>query len=354
MEKALEEAGVHPQVIASPDAVDGALPLAHAPCTVFKVHGDYLDTRIKNAPHELEKYDDRTNTLLDRIFDEYGLIVCGWSAEWDTALRAALERCKGHRFTTYWVSRSEPNDIAKPLIVLRRAAILSTSGADSFFPQLTEKVISLDDLTQPHPMTAKVAVATLKRYIVEDKHAIRLHDLIIVEETEQSRQAVFAPEFLKTISLIQPDSLARWLKECEARMDTLLHLYIHGCRWGKPEHHNLWIRCLARLGSITQADFNNAGRSDLIYYPALLLLYGGGVAAVAANDYALLNGLLSDTTCSIVQSSWSGDTKAAWIVQMLYTYWDKFRSLTSQSRYPVSDYYSGPKKLDHDFESNPW
>ena len=46
MEQALEEAGIHPQVIASPDAVDGALPLVHAPCTVFKVHGDYLDTRM--------------------------------------------------------------------------------------------------------------------------------------------------------------------------------------------------------------------------------------------------------------------------------------------------------------------
>ena len=107
-----------------------------------------------------------------------------------------MERCKGHRFTTYWVSRSEPNDVAKPLIALRRAVVLSTPGADDFFSQLMEKAISLDDLMQPHPMTAKIAVATLKRYIAEDRHAIRLHDLID-EETERTRRAVLDQDFLK-------------------------------------------------------------------------------------------------------------------------------------------------------------
>jgi hypothetical protein len=28
--------------------------------------------------------------LLDRILDEFGLIVCGWSADWDTTLRAGM------------------------------------------------------------------------------------------------------------------------------------------------------------------------------------------------------------------------------------------------------------------------
>jgi hypothetical protein len=121
-------------------------------------------------------------------------------------------------------------------------------------------------------------------------------------------------------------------------MDTLLHLYILGCRWGKPEHHRLWIRSLERLGSISPVDFDNASSSDLIYYPALLLLYGGGMAAVTADDYALLNGLLSVATCSIVQRSWSRDTKAAWIVQMLYNYADKFTCLKPNSGFPVSDY----------------
>ena len=33
------------------------LPLVHQRCCVVKLHGDYLDTRIKNTPEELAAYD---------------------------------------------------------------------------------------------------------------------------------------------------------------------------------------------------------------------------------------------------------------------------------------------------------
>jgi hypothetical protein len=31
----------------------------------------------------LAEYDENLNQILDRIFDEYGLIICGWSADYD-------------------------------------------------------------------------------------------------------------------------------------------------------------------------------------------------------------------------------------------------------------------------------
>ena len=79
MEKALEEIGVAPTVISTTDQLAGSLPLAHSGATVIKLHGDYLDTRIKNTELELAAYDKAPDVLLDRIFDEYGLIVSGWS-----------------------------------------------------------------------------------------------------------------------------------------------------------------------------------------------------------------------------------------------------------------------------------
>ena len=67
----------------------------HNACTIVKVNGDYLDSRIKNSEAELASYDStRIDALLDRTFDEYGLVVCGWSAEWDSGLRMAIERTK--------------------------------------------------------------------------------------------------------------------------------------------------------------------------------------------------------------------------------------------------------------------
>jgi NAD-dependent SIR2 family protein deacetylase len=89
IENALREAGVEPTVISSDDSAKGATPLVHSRCTVIKLHGDYLDTRIKNTDAELGSYTSAIDTLLDEVFDRFGLIVVGWSGEWDAALRAA-------------------------------------------------------------------------------------------------------------------------------------------------------------------------------------------------------------------------------------------------------------------------
>ena len=64
MEKALEEAGVVPDVLSSVDQVHGAKPLIHMNCCVFKIHGDYMDTRIRNTPSELGKYPEEYETFL--------------------------------------------------------------------------------------------------------------------------------------------------------------------------------------------------------------------------------------------------------------------------------------------------
>ena len=56
LEKALEEAGVEPVVISSEEQVRGMVPLVHTQHCLVKLHGDYLDTRIRNTPSELSEY----------------------------------------------------------------------------------------------------------------------------------------------------------------------------------------------------------------------------------------------------------------------------------------------------------
>jgi hypothetical protein len=80
MEVALSDEGIQPSVVSTIDAIEGALPIVHSPCTVIKVHGDYLDSRLRNTASELEVYEPALNEYLDRLFDEFGMIVCGWSA----------------------------------------------------------------------------------------------------------------------------------------------------------------------------------------------------------------------------------------------------------------------------------
>jgi hypothetical protein len=90
IETALKDIGIIPIVLSNPDSIDGAPPIIFNKCTIIKVNGDYLDTRIRNTYSELANYEGPVDLLLDRIFDDFGLIICGWSAKWDIALKKAI------------------------------------------------------------------------------------------------------------------------------------------------------------------------------------------------------------------------------------------------------------------------
>lgn len=336
MELALEEVGITPQVVASPDSAEGALPLAHSRCTVLKVHGDYLDSRIKNSPAELSEYHDNTNRLLDQIFDEYGLIACGWSAEWDVALLAAIERCKGRRFSSYWVARGEPTNKAKALIALRLATVIHAGGADEFFSELADKLISLDEISRPHPLSPAVAVATLKRYIASDESRIQLSDLV-QNETERAYIRLCSPEFLaEKVSLDSTGFLSK-LDVYNAHLAMPLGLMIHGCHWGRTQHLQLWMRMLERFAGIEGVLVPFIAAPDLRMYPATLLLYGGGLAAVIGRQFDTLAALLERT-----QARRLNDERLPAVIAVMEsrTIFDVVRALPGmEKRYtPLSDY----------------
>ena len=90
IENALGQVGVEPVVLSTPQQVADAEPLAQMNCCVIKLHGDYLSPESLNTAEELSKYQPATKVLLKRIATEFGLIVCGWSADWDKALRGIL------------------------------------------------------------------------------------------------------------------------------------------------------------------------------------------------------------------------------------------------------------------------
>ena len=291
LEQALEEAGIVPTVISTPDAAEGAMPLAHSRCTVIKVNGDYLDTRIKNTPAELAEYDERIDRLLDQVFDEYGLIICGWSGEWDTALIAALERCKNRRFTTFWAAyQGKVSDNATGLIELRKAQMIPIESADDFFGRISEKVTALKEYDKPHPLSPKLAVASLKRYIAEDRHRIALRDLV-VEETNQVCDAISNEHFPPGGQFSAEELIGR-VRRYESVTEILQALMVHGCFWGEEKHQYLWIQTLQRVANVSERGGCLTAWLDLKLYPALLLLYSGGIAAIAAGRYDTLRSLL--------------------------------------------------------------
>lgn len=293
LELALEDVGVVPTTLATPDAVEGALPLAHTNCTILKVHGDYLDARIRNTPDELARYDERIDLLLDRLFDEYGLVVCGWSAEWDAALRDAMLRSPTRRFTMYWAARGDLSPEASSVLESRRGVRVPISDADSFFTELEEKVRSLAELQAPHPLSAKVAVATLKRYMAEDRYRIRLHDLVADEVTRVERETSL--EAMPVQGDPQFKALRPRLQKYEAICETLIALMATGARWADSQHLPLLTGVLERLGNRWREPLSGlSAHIALLDYPATLAMYCAGLGAVAGNRLDSLSRLLGE------------------------------------------------------------
>ena len=294
MERALEEAGIVPTVLSTPDHVKGALPLMHMQCCVLKVHGDYLDVRIRNTPAELDDYPPEFNCLLARIFDEFGLLVCGWSGDWDSALRNAIYRAPSRRFTTYWAARGDPGEEARKLITHRKAQVIPIEGADTFFQTVQQQVTAFEDFSRPHPLSMEAAVASLKRFLSESRYRIQLADLVddavgrIVERT--SGEDFSAGEAEPT-----SETITARVRAYEAACSTLLAMATVGGRWAEEDHVPIWQHALQRLSEQTSLPGN--GRRppwhELQQYPATLLLYALGLGMTQAQRYQFLERVLS-------------------------------------------------------------
>ena len=292
VETALSDKGVVPTILSSPDQVQGALPLIHTRCCVFKVHGDYLDTRIRNTPAELDGYPPEFDQLLDRIFDEFGLIVCGWSAEWDGALREAIYRAPSRRFSTYWAARGAPGDEAQRLISHRGAQVIRIENADSFFQTVQQHVESIEQFSRPHPLSTEAAVASLKRYLPESRYRIQLSDLI--DKTVERVAEVTSGEAFAVQGGPTPtsESVTARVRRYEAACSTLLAVATVGGFWAEEEQYPVWQRALERLGSTALSDGYTLW-IELQRYPATLLLYALGIGAVDADRLLFLRRLLA-------------------------------------------------------------
>ncbi len=287
-EQALQAAGVQPQVISSPDGLRGMTPLAHARATVVKLHGDLADLESRNTERELDAYPAAWAGLVDQVLDEYGLLVCGWSAQWDHALVRCFERRSARRYPVFWSTASRPGERAAELISRHQAVLLDHLTADQLFTGLTARLGALDRLAAPPP-TRELAVARLKRALLDPARRIELHDLVdgegvrVVERLAGRDRADAEGE------------LAAGRQES----DILLHLLAAGAFHDREgAHARLWVRTVQRLLDLREDD------RALRHYPALLALAAAGPAAVLAGREDVLGRLL-------LEPSWDGAGRRA-------------------------------------------
>ena len=243
LESALLEVGVMPAVIATSDDARGVLPLVHNPCTIVKLHGDYTDVRIMNTEAELATYDPAMQRLLDQVLTEYGLIVCGWSGEWDTALVDVMKGSRSPHFGTFWSVRSEPRDIASEVIASRNALVVRGMDADAFFERLEEAVRALDESSMPENISTAIAKATTKRYLDDPTKRIRLHDMVLSEVERVGRYVADRPCDAERGELSR-DLILAWLADFERQTEVLRTIFAVGCAWGLETHRPNWVSAL--------------------------------------------------------------------------------------------------------------
>lgn len=292
LEQALEARGIVPVVIANADQARGMLPLVHQKHCIVKVHGDYLDTRIMNTESELAGYAPEMDRLLDQIFDEFGLILCGWSGAWDPALRSAITRAPSRRFSSYWAVRGAHAAEAETLCVERGILSIPIDGADSFFVKLAENLTSLRAFDRPHPLSVQAAVASLKRYLPEDRYRIRLHDLL-VEVTEQMLAQISSSTVLALDVVPDDTTIVARVKAYDAAMEILLPMALELGRWVRGDQIQLVGEVLRLLATNRQRETSRYTLwQGLSLYPATLFLYGVGLSLVKVGNYDLLGQLL--------------------------------------------------------------
>ncbi|MGI4735033.1 MAG: SIR2 family protein [Janthinobacterium lividum] len=297
LEKALEDIGVLATLVSDVSAIKGMMPMQFSPVTIIKLHGHYLDTRLRNTPAELATYEPELNTLLDRVFDEYGLLIAGWSGVWDTALRDALLRCPTRRFSTYWTTLGDLASGAKQVAQHRAAEIITIKGADSFFQDLQEKVLALEELAQPRSVSTAVAVATLKRYLPVEAQRIRLHDLV-TEEVERVWELAGS-----TIPTAVPNEvlMKKTILALDQLQERVLYFLGMGTYWGGPTQPSLWLNSVTRLSKLKVEPSSYGAWMSYREYPMVLAFYAVGLGAVAAHNYELLMTLLLDTKLHVNQ-----------------------------------------------------
>ena len=305
-EQALSEAGVQPSVISSAAHAAGATPIAHSGCTIVKVHGDYLSADLKNTVDELEGYDTEIDRLLDEVFDQYGLVVCGWSAVWDEALRKAILRSPGRRFATFWLRRGTLNRQAQEIVNHRQALEISIKDADDAFESLADKVEALSEAIDQRPLDTTVAAAQLKKYLPDPVNRIKLHDLVMGATDD-------VIERVQEFPMDGPVAYREQLAAYEEATTGLLRLIATGAFFSdRVEHDQLLARCLDRLANRSVSGNGVDLLLEMQDYPLLLGLYAVALGAAAADRLDSVAGVLGSTTVTRDGQTYPAYVTAQW------------------------------------------
>ncbi|MCL1974358.1 MAG: SIR2 family protein [Bacteroidetes bacterium] len=288
LEKAFENEGVIPQVIRNEDDIDGAIPYIHANCTIIKVNGDYLDCQFRNTPDELAGYGVRWNELLQQIFEDFGIITCGWSAKWDKGLVDLIRRSKNRRYANYFTDKN-PSSELQELNEFRKGSIVKIKDANTFFSELHESIEALDMFSANHTLTKDIAIARVKKYIAKSEYRISLHDFF--DEETKKASSMIKQKGNYDFCVDKEKFNEYWIWHLKS-IELLVSMCKTAVQWSSIDNEKIVIepcRVLAYPPNITGRYVVDSVK--LHYLSSLVIFYVIGISAIRYEKYHLLNAL---------------------------------------------------------------
>lgn len=339
LEKALESEGVTPQVISSVGAIAQATPIVHSQVpTIVKINGDYLDCEFRNTAEELKDYPDEMRTLLSRIFEDFGLITCGWSAEWDKGLIQLIEGAARPRYNSFFAYVGEANKGLSALSNQRAGELLRIENADQLFTELCEQVLALEKYNASRNMTHEMMIARVKKYLSSEQYDIEFADLVEKWRDETFKRITeVAQERLE----YTPESFAHCL-DIHFRAVTeipLLETAMLTARWGKKHQLEFFGDVLIKLCMVSSSYYLKGNGEFFHALAPTLLLNTLGVACVKYGRFAELNTILCS---SVPPQNFVGNYSEPLLPLLGTTPWDRKQwdcLLGKQYQYPFSRFY---------------
>lgn len=348
LEKAFEVEGLTPQVISHEGAISHATPIVHSRIpTIIKINGDYIDCKFRNTTEELDEYPEQMKLYLSRIFEDYGLITCGWSGDWDKGLIGIINETSRPRYNSFFASVGEPKDNIKSLYQNRSGEIIPIDSADNLFSELYEQIIALEKYDTNTNMSHEIMIERVKKYLSSKEYDIEFADIIEKWGKKAYNQITEAAHYDFPLN---KDSFTRYLDIHFRAVAPLLDAAILTIRWGKEWHIKLFGDILVKL-CINPFLKNEILREDTQYLHALapmLLLNTIGISCVKYGRFKELNKILS---LSVPEGNFMGFYRESLLYLLGGTHWtyETWNDLIGAKYiYPFSHFFL--RQLNHIFK----
>jgi hypothetical protein len=162
----------------------------------------------------------------------------------------------------------------------------------------------VQDEALPKPLTPDQASGKVKDWLADERYRIQLSELVMNQGNELARKIV-GPEIPAQVSSLNGDELKQRVQRYLEMSQIALAMIVSGCYFGASAHQKLWTDLLQRVANPQAEQSGQVVLLNLRRYPALLLLYGGGIATVAGENYETLLALL--TKSKIVNERYGQD-----------------------------------------------